>query len=131
MVLLPMRALINKACRPFMRGIETGLVVIDREVDFDHLEPGRSTKYKTLKSGAFVLLYFGERTTRFLDLAETYGTPCLIRQRHRVVLLCFLTVKNHLLPRGVTPSSAEQLAGLKLTASRSHGRVIDSIEVNN
>ena len=62
MALLPMRSLTNKASRPFMRGIATGLVVIDGEVEFDHPEPGRSTKYKTLKSGAFALLYFGDRT---------------------------------------------------------------------
>ena len=89
MVLLPMRALTNKACRPFMRGIATGLVVIDREVELDHPEPGRSTKYKTLKSGAFALLYFGDRTSKFLDLAEPYGTPCLIRQRHKACRAVF------------------------------------------
>ena len=83
MVLLPMRSLTNKACRPFMRGIATGLVVIDGEVEFDHPEPGRSTKCKTLKSGAFALLYFGDLTTRFHDLAEPYGTPCLIRRRDK------------------------------------------------
>ena len=89
MVLLPMRSLTNKASRPFMRGIAKGLVVIDREVEFDHLEPGRSTKYKTLRSGAFSLLYFGDRTTRFLDLAEPYETPCLIRRRHKACRAAF------------------------------------------
>ena len=74
MALMPMRSLTNKASRPFMRGIATGLVVKDGEVEFDHPEPGRSTKYKTLKSGAFALLYFGDRTSKFLDLAVVWNT---------------------------------------------------------